>query len=103
MRRCAVVAAMCLLAGVSLATAKPAGVPLDVHDQGRERPAVDHEFYRSDDSVTRLAFPLQVIRKGPMPPMAPRTTTPADLLEIARKVVSGWIFPLGLATPTTLD
>lgn len=102
MARTAVFAA-CLFATVpGFAGAKPAGVPVDVHDLGRERPGVDHEFYRPDDFAAPLAFALPVGRATPVPPR-PKTATELDLPAVAREIFARWIFPLGLAAPSNVD
>lgn len=94
----------CLLSAIPMvATAKPAGVPMDVHDLGRERPGIDHEFFTPTDANPSLAFPLTVVSATPIPPMAPKATTELDLIAVARDLVAKWIFPLGLATPTRVD
>ncbi len=94
----------CLLATVpALGSAKPAGVPVDVHDLGRERPGVDHEFYAPPDATPVLAFPLAVVRATPVPPMTPRATPELGLVDAVRELVAKWVFPLGLATPSRAD
>jgi hypothetical protein len=80
------------------AAAKPPGLPLNPHDQGKEPPPVARDFHQADEPMPPLSFPLRV--------PAGRPTGPAlDVREVAGfvtaahdAVMNHFTIPLGLAS-----